>query len=339
MQMQKPLSAKEIAKLLNVNKSSINHELHYYHNIFFIKDNNYKWSLSSLELKKDIITIDNSKNYVNKITNYITNTFDNDIELFNNVPFHFYSTDDIDCLEIELNIYIICMLLNTVSKVEKISINHSYIRNLFGDLDIFTKNVVNLEQIYNIYIQEFDTLSYFIRQVILSFIRYDDHYETRKSFILINKLRSTFLYIIEIKLNNDSQIKNAIHDHINDLRNYIKNSYDYADGSVDTLRICNSCDELFDIHSGNWIENNFYCNECYKDFDDDLDDLSVSLGSDEEIDIEDNIDVEDEFEEVIDTQQLKQNIIEDCSTCKHSKNKTCRRSYLNQICGIYQYYK
>lgn len=331
MQMQKPLTAKEIAKLLNVNRSVINHDLYYYHNILFIRDNNYKWSLTGLEKNQDVINIDESKNYVNQVYNYIKNTFDNDIELFNNVPFHFYSIDEIDSLEIEVEIYIICMLLDAISKVEKISINHSYIKNLFSDLDIFTKSVINSEQIYNIYIQEFDTLPYFIRQIILSFIRYDDRYETRKSFILINKLKSTFLYIIELKLNNVSQIKNAIHDHINGLRNFITKFYDYTDGSVDTLSICNSCDELFDVRSGDWIDNNFYCNECYKEFDFDLDDFSLTLGSDDEVVFD--------IEEVIIAQQIKQDIIEDCTTCFYAKNKTCKKAYLNKICLEYQYFK
>ena len=48
----------------------------------------------------------------------------------------------------------------------------------------------------------------------------------------------------------------------------------------------------------------------------------------------------DQYEEdIIDEQPLKQIIIEDCTTCLFSKNKTCYKAYLNQICSKYEYFK
>ena len=127
---------------------------------------------------------------------------------------------------------------------------------------------------------------------------------------------------------------------ITSLKNFISSYYDYIEGNTNTFNKCEYCGEIVDSLSGDWIDDSFYCEDCYEQKENDLfiqEASKLELDEDLEIDIE-----TDEFsdeEDIIDEQHLKQIIIEDCTTCLFSKNKTCNKAYLNQICSKYEYFK
>lgn len=342
LEKNRPLTARDISMYLIIDKSIVNRILYKHRNILLIMNNNYQWLVipqNDISIKSDDVHFYIFKNNFIEIENYVKNLYSLDTKLFKLSSEYYYSKDDLKNLIVGLEVYLICSIINTTSKSPAL-INEQYITKLLVNLKPILSYVYSSLDILNFYINKFKILNSFIENLLKSIIYYDDTNETRKSYIFLNKIDNILYFYIKSLQNSETFMDKNKSDQITILKKFISNNYDYTEGNTNFMHICTSCGEIVDSYSGDYINNDYYCDDCYVELeDDDLDEKFVTIDTDEEIDIEDKLDVEDEFNEVIDTQQLKQDIIEDCSTCKYSKNKTCRKSYLNQICDKYQYYK
>jgi hypothetical protein len=342
LEKNRPLTAREISMYLNIDKSNVNRILYIYRNILLIMNNNYQWSVipqNDISIKSDDIHFYIFKSNFIMIENYVKKLYSIDSNLFIVSSEYYHSNDDLQNLIVELEIYLICSIINTTSKSPAL-INEQYITKLLVSLKPVLSYVYSSSSILNFYINKFKILNSFIENLLKSIIYYDDTNETRKSYIFLKEIDNILYYYIKSIQNSEEFMDFNKSNQINVLKEFISDNYDYTEGNTNFMHICTSCGEIIDSYSGDYIDDDFYCDDCYEEHEDDVFIQEASeIEIDEDFDIDNETDKYSDNEDIIDESPLKQIIIEDCTTCLFSKNKTCKKAYLNQICLLYKYFK
>lgn len=341
LEFKKPLTARELSIILNIDKSAVNRVLYQYKDLFLTM-NNYQWSIipqkNHTTISDDIFYYIFTLNF-NEFMNYLKSLYSSDVDRFEITSVFYNTNDTFENLIVDLEVYLICSIINATHKSSAL-VTEQNIKDILSNLKPVLSYSFPSLNLFNYYVSKFDFLNDFIKNLLLSIVHYDDHYETRKSYIVVNKLERTISNYIDSLKNSEDFMKKNVMLQITSLKKFISSYYDYTEGNTNTFIKCEYCGEIVDSLSGDWIDDSFYCEDCYEQKEDDIFIQEASeLGLDEDLEIDCETDEYSDEEDIIDEQPLKQIIIEDCTTCLFSKNKTCKKAYLNQICLNYKYFK
>ena len=326
---QYSLRAKEIANLLGTDRHSINKVLYAYKDIVFYRDDTYCWSVN----KADMGNIDPAYDgFINSIVDFkkwilalvlpdssgiqyeseyfVHNNTEQDIIVdFELYMIHFMKYLDYELSDESLQIEDVEELVNFI----KPALSYEYLNeDLYRNVSIkFTPINDSMEKILN------------------ALIKFDDHHETRKSFIFIRKLREVINGFEQLKRNSKSN--KHINEMLEKLNEFVKYKYDYSKGDTDVYIQCSKCEDWMTKASSYDQELCFTCG--IEQFDRE-NESSGTLNS-----IEETSDIKNDFEDKVDnfgSISLKKNITEDCTTCGHKLN--CPKAYQNIVCELYTYH-
>lgn len=323
-----PLRAKEIANLLGTDRHSINRLLYTFKDQIFYRDDYYCWSViktedksidpaylifikSIIDFKKWLLTLvltdGTGIHYDSEFFVHISTEQDLivDFELY---MIHFMKYLDYELSDESLQIEDVEELVNYI----KPALNYKY-RN---------------EDLFRFISTKFTPINDSMEKMLDALIKFDDHHETRKSFIFIRKLRSAMGEFEKLKRNSKSN--RYINEILNKLSDFVKNKYDYTTGETDVYIKCTEC--------GDWMTkaSSFDQELCFTCGIEKFDRENESTGTLNSF--EETSDIKDDFEDNVDNFgniSLKKNITEDCTTCGHKL--VCPRAYRNILCEEYKY--
>lgn len=325
-----PIRARYIAKSLGVDRTSVNKILYANMNKPFIRNDNYEWGL-----KDSIQQPSKEQHWATSalirewkvLRDYVLEMYNKDQEIFNFGIVNFEMKDKPGQLVAELEVYLLHFLLDIQFQHQKNYIEEEDIQELLVLLEPSLHfNYSNHAFTQNYLKTKFVDLDNFISKLLMTIVIFDDLHETRKSYILINKIETLARYVYYAN-NSDDMFRENYRGTIESLKSFIDENYDYTSGETCSFEKCENC--------GSWVlrdsaeqdnDGNYYCFDC---------EYLVEEGEENR----ELIESEELIEEVIieSTEVEKDEILEDCTTCQFKKDKTCLKAHLNKVCKEYRY--
>lgn len=326
-----PIRARYIASALGVDRTSVNRVLYANINNPFIRNDNYEWSLkreSSQVKKEQHWAITALVREWRQFLEYVLEIYAKNPDLFDQSVVNYNFSDKSKQLTVELEVYLMHFLLDIQFYLQPGYIDDDAVHELLNQLKPslyydYSSHAFTINYLKSKFIVE----DSFIMSLLLSLIRFDDAYETRKSYIVLEKIRSLAI-CISIANDQDSTISNKYYEVIKVLKDFISTEYDYSDGGTNSFERCENCDTwVLRDDAEEDSDGNYYCSDC-----------DYLIDNDEESDDSDESEETSNYNNSADSSDYeKDEIIEDCTTCKFKKNGSCPRAHLNKVCDKYKY--
>lgn len=323
-----PLRAKEIANLLGTDRHSINRLLYTFKDQIFYRDDYYCWSVIKTEDKSiDPAYLIFIKSIIDFKKWLLTLVLTDGTGIHYDSEFFVHISTEQDLI-VDFELYMIHFMKYLDYELSDESLQIEDVEELVNYIKPALSYKYRNEDLFRFISTKFTPINDSMEKILNALIKFDDHHETRKSFIFIRKLREVINGFEHLKRNSKSN------KHINEMlekhNEFVKNKYDYYKGDTDVYIQCSECED--------WITKaNSYdyeiCVPCGNEKFDRENESSDTLSS-----IEETSDIKDSFNDEImnfGNTITKKYITEDCTTCGHKL--VCPRAHRNKVCELYTY--
>lgn len=200
-----PIRARHIARLLGIDRTTVNQVLYANLNNPFIRNDKYEWSLNDSKFNQ----VSNRNHFMfallsqrwHYLIEYILEIYETEPNFFDFGEVNYTLVNKSDQIIVEIEVYLMHLLLHIQYYDQPDYIDDEDIIELMNQLKQslrfdYSNNTFTINYLKS----KFEVEDQFITKFLYSMLRYDDVLESRKTYIIIEKIRNIAFYIYMVKI-------------------------------------------------------------------------------------------------------------------------------------------